>query len=292
VPRTVRPRAGRVNDLYGAAVPDALATDREALTRPDGYGTTAPLRARASIYAYLERPVDFIGWVLDHTEVDGAEVLDVGCGFGQYLAAASRDSARRLVGLDLSSGMVSATREQVPGAAVVHGDAQALPLRVAAFDVVLAPHMLYHVPDIPTAVQELRRVVREQGVVLAVANGSAHLQELRTVVMAAMADVAGGDPRPFESFTDRFSLENGAALMEAAFDVETDVVRNRLVVPDAEPVVAYADTIRPLYAGTLFAGADWPEVMAAFGERVQARIDRDGAWTDTTESCVFVCRPR
>jgi len=268
-----------------------LATDREALTRPQGYGTTAPLRARASVYAFLERKVDFVPWVLDHAEMDGAEVLDVGCGYGHYLAAAARDSARRLVGLDLSIGMATATRDEVPAAAVINGDAQALPLAGATFDVVLAPHMLYHVPDIPAAVAELRRVVRRNGVTLAVANGSAHLRQLRGEVMAAMAEVTGTEPRPFESFTDRFSMSNGGELLGAAFRVAVDPVRNRLVVPEPDPVVAYADTLPNMYSDSLFAGAAWPDVLAAFEQRVQERIDRDGAWVDTTESCVFVCRP-
>jgi hypothetical protein len=151
--------------------------------------------------------------------------------------------------------------------------------------------MLYHVPDIPAAVAELRRVVRDEGVVVAVANGSAHLAALRRVVMAAMADVVGGEPQPFRAFTDRFSMENGAALLEPAFRVTVEPLRNRLVVPEPDPVVAYAATIRAMYADSLFAGADWSEVMAAFERRVVERIEAEGGWVDTTESCLFVCRP-
>ena len=270
---------------------DSLATDREALARPDGYGTPAPLRARASLYDHLEEPVDLVARVLDVAEVDGAEVLDVGCGPGSYLAGAVRGSARRVVGLDLSPGMAATAREAVPSAGVVNGDAQALPFRSAAFDVVLAPHMLYHVPDIPAAAAELRRVVREQGVVVAVANGAAHLRELRRVVMAAAADVVGGEPQPFVAFTERFSMENGEGFLGPVFQISVEPLRNRLRVPDAGPVVAYADTIRALYRDSLFAGADWGELMAAFERRVRERIEADGAWTDTTESCLFVCRP-
>ena len=270
---------------------DGLATDREALTRPEGYGTSAPLRTRASIYAYLEDPVDLVSWVLDHVEVDGAEVLDVGCGFGHYLAAASRDSALRLTGLDLSMGMAVATRETAPAAGVVNGDTQALPFPDASFDVVLAPHMLYHVPDIAQAAAELRRVVRDNGIVLAVANGDAHLRELRRVVMAAVADVTGGEPQPFASFTDRFSMANGPDLLSPPFQVEVLPLRNRLVVPEADPVVAYVETMQGLYDPAHFGGADWGEVLSVFERSAQERIDAEGSWVDTTESCLFVCRP-
>jgi len=109
--------------------------------------------------------------------------------------------------------------------------------------------------------------------------------------MGALADVTGGEPRPFETFTDRFSMTNGGEFLGAAFGVEMEPLRNRLVVPEPEPVVAYADTLPNMYSESLFAGAAWPDVLAGFERRVQRRIDRDGAWIDTTESCVFVCRP-
>jgi ubiquinone/menaquinone biosynthesis C-methylase UbiE len=267
-----------------------IYTDRQALTREKGYGTTTPVLTRASIYRWLEEPRDLVATVLAHVELDGAAVLDVGCGPGLYLRAVERDSARLLVGLDLSIGMVDATRQAVAAARVVNGDVQALPFPAAVFDVALAPHMLYHVPDIPAAVGELRRVLRDRGTLLAVANGAAHLAEMRAEVMAALADVTGDPAKEFRFFTDRFSMENGADLLGAAFTVETVPFRNRLVVPEAEPVVSYVDTMPNMYAYNFFAGAPWPDVLARFEQRVRERIERDGAWVTTTESCVFVCR--
>ena len=45
-------------------------------------------------------------------------------------------------------------------------------------DVALAMHMLYHVPDIPAAVRELRRSTRPVGTVLASTNGTGSLSEV------------------------------------------------------------------------------------------------------------------
>ena len=50
-------------------------------------------------------------------------------------------------------------------------DVQALPFKDDAFDVVIANHMLYHVPDPDRGVAELARVVHRDGVVLAATNG-------------------------------------------------------------------------------------------------------------------------
>ena len=52
----------------------------------------------------------------------------------------------------------------VDGAVV---NAQSLPFADDSFDVVVANHMLYHVPDPSQAVAELRRVLRDDGVLVA-----------------------------------------------------------------------------------------------------------------------------
>jgi ubiquinone/menaquinone biosynthesis C-methylase UbiE len=49
------------------------------------------------------------------------------------------------------------------GSPLACADAQSLALRSGAFDAAIAPHMLYHVPDVQMAVRELRRVVRPRG---------------------------------------------------------------------------------------------------------------------------------
>ena len=266
-------------------------TDREALNRPAGYGTPEPLMKRASIYDWLEEPRDLIATVLDLVELDGAAVLDVGCGPGLYLRAAARDSARLLVGLDLSVGMLEAARGDVAAASVVNGDVQALPFPDRAFDVVLAPHMLYHAADMAAAVAELRRVVQASGTLLAVANGAAHLDQLRRELMASLADLTGGPAGELRFFADRFGMENGADVLGACFAVETVPLRNRLVVPEPEPVVRYADSMANTYADTVFAAVGWSDLLARLEQRVREEIDRAGSWTTTTETCVFVCSP-
>ena len=66
-----------------------------------------------------------------------------------------------------SAGMLRAVRYP----ALFCADVAALPLRDGSFDVVLAAHMLYHVPDRRAAVSELRRVLVPAGVCIAVTNG-------------------------------------------------------------------------------------------------------------------------
>jgi ubiquinone/menaquinone biosynthesis C-methylase UbiE len=271
-----------------------LFTNRQHLTTR-AYGNSANLDARKSIYQYQQTSFDLVEWVLGHAAWNGAEtVLDVGCGTGQYLAQLARRGGMRLVGFDLSRGMLADLARQWHGALLPHlavADAQALPLADACCDVVLAMHMLYHVPDIAQAAREFRRVLRPGGVLLALTNSEQHLQKLQNMLQAAVHHAAGPPVALPGRFATRFSLENGAAPLQAAFQhVEQHEASNELAVPDATPVLAYCNSVRQAYEAVLPAGASWDAVLAEVERVVAAEIAVHGAFRVVTKIGLFVCR--
>jgi SAM-dependent methyltransferase len=241
-----------------------------AFLRDVQYRTDANLAARQSIYAYQLPRIDLPARVLDlAAPAPGEIVADVGCGNGAYLAElARRGFAGRVLGLDLSPGMLAAARERLTsvgaaprsaasnsaaaaapsvttaaplvtaaaasGVALIGADATALPLPDGAADLTLAMHMLYHVPDPSQAVRELRRVTRPGGRVVIVLNGRDHLRQLRDAVAAARAD---GTMR---SQRERVTLDDGEALTEPHFSSVTrhDFV-SELRLPEPGPIVDY-----------------------------------------------------
>ena len=80
--------------------------------------------------------------------------------------------------------MVRTTRSLLDDVPLLVSDAQTLPFASNSFDVALAMHMLYHVPDRAQALAEMRRVVRPGGVVLALTNSEAHFLELDELLIA------------------------------------------------------------------------------------------------------------
>jgi SAM-dependent methyltransferase len=254
---------------------------------PDGqYATDDNLRRRQSLWTRMEPDVQLMPWVLDLAGLTGGEaVLDVGCGNGAYLAAlAERRHTGPVTGLDASPGMLRAVAAPVP---LVNGDVQALPFPPATFDVVLAPHMLYHVPDRRAAAAELRRVVRGGGRCLAVTNGTGNLAELRDVVEEA----AGGGWRWRRPAETLFSLENGGEQLATAFGAveRVDLPPRVVVVDDAEVVAAYLESVRDHYEDQLPPGR-WDHVVAQ-GRRWAAEvIVAEGALRMSTSMGAFVCR--
>ncbi|MBV8303426.1 MAG: class I SAM-dependent methyltransferase, partial [Acidimicrobiia bacterium] len=219
---------------------------------------------------------------------------DVGCGRGQYLARLAADARTdSLIGIDLSMGMLASVAgrwpDEVAAPALVNADAERLPLHDDAVDVALAMHMLYHVPDIPLAIAELRRIVRPGGTLLVAANAPGGLAELYRVRWDSIAAVAGRPVSPWSWFA-RFNLENGVSLLRAAFEhVEARRLRSELRIPDPDPVVAFLDS-QSLPEGVLPDGLDWSAVVAEMRARTAARIAANGFFSVTLCMGVLVCR--
>jgi SAM-dependent methyltransferase len=100
--------------------------------------------------------------------VDGAAVLDVGCGQGLATRAVAAAGAARVVGTDASTAMVRLARRHgaPPGCDVsyVVDDAQELgALRTASFDGVTCQLALMDIPDLDATLAAIGRVLRPGG---------------------------------------------------------------------------------------------------------------------------------
>lgn len=257
-----------------------------SLNPPTQYTTDANLRARQRLWEQSEDTFDFFGWVLGLADIEpGDRVLDVGCGNGQYLVRL-RDRDVDAVGCDLSVGMLRAAR---PHPALVNGDVQRLPFPDDTFDVVLAPHMLYHVPDRQAAARELRRVLRAGGRCVAVTNGAAHMRSLRALVEAAAQKATPGWTM-YNPSTHVFSLDNGAEQLAAGFE-SVRCVKPEHVAPvsirDASIVADYVASVADHYGRTV--DRPWSEIVDEVRAAVKQKIAADGQFTVAGESGAFVC---
>lgn len=87
--------------------------------------------------------------------------LDLCCGTGAYSVTPSAST----IGLDGSAQMLTEHRARSGGDAILtQGDARSLPFSTSSFDSVYALTALYLVPDLPRAMEEIRRVLRPGGV--------------------------------------------------------------------------------------------------------------------------------
>jgi len=245
-----------------------------------------PSTGRPSIYECRQPPIDLGRFLDEHLPaLRGARVLDAGCGPGSYVPETSRRAADLTV-LDIAEGRLDHIDPAT--ARRVCGDVQTLPFVDASFDAAMAMHMLYHVPDIPTAVRELRRVVRGGGVVYALTNSEHAQREL-----AELAERNGCDPSAGDDFGAlRFSNENGGDLLRTGFDDVrlVELTDSELVVPDAEQIVDEVERNRYLYEPGLRPGLEWDAFVDAVRSDARRVIERDGAFRISENHGLFTCR--
>jgi len=95
-----------------------------------------------------------------------ASVVDLGCGTGS-LSVLLAQAGHRVRGLDVSARMLEVAHQKAAAhgidAAFVHGDASHPPFRRAAFDVVLARHVLWALPDPGAALARWVALLRPGG---------------------------------------------------------------------------------------------------------------------------------
>jgi malonyl-CoA O-methyltransferase len=113
-------------------------------------------------------------------------VLDVGAGTGNLLARlAATLPGTALAGVDLAPGMALAAHERAPRAGLAVGDAEELPFREGAFDLVVSTSMLQWLATLEPAFREARRVLAPGGLLAVALFGGETLRELREAWRAA-----------------------------------------------------------------------------------------------------------
>jgi SAM-dependent methyltransferase len=256
------------------------------------YATDESLRVRQMIHEqHSVPPGDFIAWALSSVQWRGDErVLDAGCGPGGWAKVLLEHlPAIQYYGLDLSPGMM---RNHPQRSRSLIGDAVRLPYPDAAFDVVMANHMLFHMQDIDATLSELRRVLKPNGYLMATSNSVHNLPEFQQLLRRAitlLVPPGTSSVRVPAQHTDLFSLESGTRALSRHFYavVRYDLPR-LLVFKSAEPIIAYIDSTRLAREGELPPGVVWDDMMMIVREQVNRLIEHFGEIACNTLSGLLV----
>ena len=251
------------------------------------YSTSEKLAARARLHQnYTVSEMGWFEWVAARLPLKaGSAILDIGCGPGWFWASAATDLPDRidLTLADASPGMVAEAlgrctplrHWQVSGR---EADASAMPFADDRFDLVLAMHMLYHVPDAAKAIAEMWRVLRPGGTLAVTTNGAANLRELY-----ALSAVFGSPPT--EPVAAIFGFDHAEQLMRTQFgNVHIEVQPAHLRATDPETVFMALTSYPP--------GEGAPEAqLREFRERIaEAFAAGGGALVTKKETALFLSR--
>jgi ubiquinone/menaquinone biosynthesis C-methylase UbiE len=262
-------------------------TDQKYL-QEDQYKNAANLSARANLHVqFSTNKQGLFAWLFERMDIPSpARILEIGAGPAWFWDA---NAARIPAGWDItlsdfSAGMLDEAR------ATLHSlshpfhfeqiDAQQIPYADGTFDTVIANFMMYHVPDRPKALGEIRRVLKPGGKLIVSTNGENHMRETYDL-MAKFSD--DGEHPVFSTRT--FSLENAPEQLQPFFSTITlHRYPDRLAVTEAPPLVDYLLSSLPRHT----VADEWIARMTRYVEQQIAASG--GVYTITKDSGVFIAR--
>ena len=203
------------------------------------YATANNLNTRISIHnKYSTNKLGFGNWIFSNYRIGkGAKVLELGCGTGDMWK--NRESlicvCSKIVLSDFSEGMVAAAKDNIGSYDNIEYkvlDIQEIPYEDAAFDVVIANMMLYHVPDIDKGLTEVRRVLKGSGRFYCATYGEHGMIEYLSKILSSYGVE--------DNINKNFTLQNGYEILSKTFSkVEKKEYIDSLAVTNIDDMIDY-----------------------------------------------------
>jgi malonyl-CoA O-methyltransferase len=246
-----------------------------------------------------KRVVDRLMSLVDsHASRVPADILDIGCGTGQLLSALGRRYPHsRLYGLDLAYNMTRCAADHLgPGATLVNGDAEQLPFRDGAFDLVVSTSTLQWIENMDVFFDQCQRVAQRDGLLCVAFFGGRTMQELQECFRDAVRGRfggSGGHVDRLHRFMDIADVQ--AALERSAFgrvlltsEIEMDCYPN---VPDLLRSIKRIGAGSAAQAGRS-GGLGWRSILNETSRLYRERYGRDGMIPVTYEVIYVIAQHR
>ncbi|MEN8172190.1 MAG: class I SAM-dependent methyltransferase [Chloroflexota bacterium] len=273
---------------------DNPTTDEEYLTKQQ-YASEDQLSVRIRTHELYTKPkTDFPDWVLGHLDwQDTKIVLDIGCGAGIYIPSLQKHLPPQsmIISADISLGMLRdvAKKPIAANANLINSRARQSPIPDGICDVVLANHMLYHVPDIPAVMSEIQRVLRPGGVLIAATNAESSMTTFLDEIQAAYQALGmpiKSLPTPFRK---NFSLESGGEFITPYLEgIEVHRLESTLVFPEPKPVLDYIQSMHMFYESYLPLQVAWTAILEQLEKQIKKVIKNDGDYRVSKTSGIFI----
>lgn len=221
-------------------------------------------------------------WVFDRYEFHAnSKVLELACGTATIWIGRDEFLPKnsQIILSDFSPLMVEKAKNLLsdnPSFSFQQIDIQDIPYENNSFDVVIANHMLYHVPDKEKALSEVFRVLKPDGCFYSTTLGKNSLKELQDIYHQL-------DAKASFSYSENisFTLENGIELLKKYFSkVEKRQYIDSLQVTDLDDLIDYIKSYNEV-----------PDsINAELTALIQNGFSKEGIFYISKEQGMFICR--
>ena len=256
------------------------------------YRTEGPLGRRVdafSRYLVVNEATQSLFDYVSQLFADRSPILDMGCGVGTPLLPAGPTVFDRqdLIAIDLSlrqlKSILDVANNPIPR--LIQASATQMPFPDDSFGAALARHMLYHIPKPQLAIAEAARVIRDDGIFVAITNSSHSRPELQAAHQEAVSELGG---RLIERISQVFDAETGEHKLTSHFhSVKTLEWSGALVFPNiSELLMYYCSTA--YYKMAFDSDADKEELLSRVARILMGRF-RDVQISITVGGAIFIC---
>ncbi|GLC31773.1 class I SAM-dependent methyltransferase [Clostridium omnivorum] len=243
------------------------------------------LNARINLHSFNINKIDWNTWFFEKMNIpENSSILELGCGNG-LLWKKNEQAIKETLNItlsDFSEGMLQSAKQNLKNEKIKYQviDIQDIPYENESFDIIIARHMLYHVPDIDKALSEVKRVLKRGGKFYVSTNGKEHMQELERLVK----DYDKNIEYDLQKFPNKFGIENGEKFLKKYFSkVLLEEFNGQIVVDKLEPVVSY------IMSSTNFRRKMLDEhKLDNFYKYIETEINKVGAFRINTKAGMFI----
>ncbi len=252
------------------------------------YNTPNLLNDRINLWKFGLNPQSLTKWIFSHLKLkEHEQILELGCGTGKLWADnyTQVPNTCKIVLSDFSERMLDNARMNLKGIDLnikfENINAEKIPYPEHTFDLIVACHMLYHVPDLSKALSEISRTLKPNGRFISTTVSVQHMAELNSFLSRFNLH-----KRDRQKYYNEIHIETGREILEPYFS-------NIFCYEYINPVEIYEVTPLLTYIKSMFPKEKYPDFQlkeADIQNAIQSIIDIDKKFTITGISGLFKAR--
>lgn len=169
------------------------------------------------------------------------EILELGCGEGSLWTENLHllPENVHITVSDISEGMIRDIRRNIGNDERFTYDCfdcQQIPAQSNTYDIVIANHLLFYCEDMAQVCNEVKRVLKRNGIFLCSTYGTGHMGEITHLVQNFDSRII----LAAENLYERFGLDNGEEILRAFFSqIEMKHYDDAIIIDKADPLIEY-----------------------------------------------------